>query len=134
MKNTLLLLFFFPLSLLAQDDVILPVYPGCEGNTNMQDCFTYSVAEQMVRNSGYSVKRDDDEADTDIESFKVECRFTINKKGLTKKISISGDMDEKLRKKFLRNLKKLPRMKPGSRDGVLEDLYFLLPIKITTTE
>lgn len=100
----------------------------------MQDCFTFSVAEQMVKNTGYRVQRDDDEDYTVIESFRVKSRFTINKKGMAKKISISGDMDEDLRKKFLKNLKRLPKMKPGSRDGFVEDLYFLLPIKIVITE
>jgi len=134
LKYALLILFFLPLGLLAQDDVIFPVYPGCEGSANMQDCFTYNVAEQMVKNTGYRVQRDDEEDYTVIETFRVKCRFTINKKGVAKKISISGDMDEDLRKKFLKNLKRLPKMKPGNRDGFVEDLYFLLPLKIVITE
>jgi hypothetical protein len=133
MRTMLFLFLLLPVFLNAQEDMTFPVYPGCEGSEQMQDCFTYSVAEQMVKDTGYEVQRED-RMDGVIESIKVKCYFTINKKGVAKKISLSGDMDKDLRKKFLKNLKKLPKMKPGSRDGLVNELSFMLPIKIATTE
>jgi hypothetical protein len=141
MKKSLLIILFISFKMFSQENLEMPVFPNCEENKNLKKCFSISIAKYLIKDTDYLLVNDKDaeyyqenidetdntnETDTEI----VECFFTIDYQGKTKKVRIQGNIKREALKKFKKNLKKLPTMKPGTLNGKPVNVPFVLPVLV----
>lgn len=141
MKRALLILFLISFKFFSQENVEMPIFPNCEKNENLKKCFRYSIAMHLVKNTNYALANNEDydlysdniEETDNSKTLKTEivnCFFTINYRGKTKKVKIQGNIKKEVLKKFKANLKRLPTMKPGTLNGEPISTPFVLPVLV----
>lgn len=104
----------------------VPVFPGCNGNTNeeLRNCLSKSITNHVIKEFRFSLVN---KLDLPKGLTRIYVNFKIDKKG--KVIDIVARADhEKLEKEAIRVLNKLPRMEPGKQKGEHVGVLYSLPI------
>ena len=125
---TFLFVSFFSLSQDAKENVpfalveLVPVYPGCDGATNMRVCFQEQIQKHIAQYFRYpklAKKRK-------IQG-RVFVQFTVGEGGYIDNIRTRGP-HVILEEEAKRIISLLPRFKPGVQDGKPVRVPFSIPI------
>ena len=125
---TFLFVSFFGLSQDAKENVpfalveSVPVYPGCEGVTNMRVCFQEQIQKHLAKHFRYpklAIKRN--------LQGTVFVQFTVGKGGYIDNIKTRGP-HVVLEEEAKRIISLIPRFKPGVQEGELVRVPFSIPI------
>lgn len=104
----------------------VPVYPGCEGNGNLElkNCMSTKIAEFV--NSNFNMKKI---AGLDLppKVYRVAVQFKIDKKGKVVDVRARAEHPE-IEKEAVRVVDNLPQMKPGKQRGEAVGVLYSLPI------
>lgn len=101
-----------------------PVYPGCEGMSpeENQQCFFQKVAQFIVAEFNTKV------ADETVEgNQRIVVHFVVNDQGEVEQVKANAPA-EVLMQEAIRVTQKLPKMKPGMKEGKAVAVQFALPI------
>lgn len=99
-----------------------PVFPGCEGASNKEDCFKQMIHRHISKNFRYP-----EDAQTRGIQGRVGILFTITEDGLINNIKYRGP-DPSLEAEADRIIRKLPRMTAGKRNGNPVSAVYAIPI------
>ncbi|CAM4229051.1 M56 family metallopeptidase [Zobellia nedashkovskayae] len=100
----------------------VPVFPGCEGETDVRACFQQNMQKHISKHFKYP-----EEAQRQGIEGRVSIMFTIDEDGSIVKIRKRGP-HELLEAEAVRIIEKLPRMAPGSYAGKTVKVPFSIPI------
>lgn len=104
----------------------VPVYPGCEGNGNLElkNCMSTKIAEFV--NSNFNMKKI---AGLDLppKVYRVAVQFKIDKKGKVVDVRARAEHPE-IEKEAVRVVGNLPKMEPGKQKGEAVGVLYSLPI------
>jgi|25_taG_2_1085351.scaffolds.fasta_scaffold01081_7 hypothetical protein len=101
-----------------------PVWPGCESSGNTKDCFDQKLMEHVKNN--YKYPRDDK---GEFIRGKVVVKMHIDEEGKPVVTSVKGDQKPVIA--AVENmLKKMPKMKPGTRGGKPTKINYTLPLNL----
>ncbi len=105
-------------------DVIedVPVYPGCENNSDKKACFQKMLQKHIVKNFRYP----EVEQELSIQG-RVSVMFVIQKDGSIGEVRMRGP-NKNLEKEAARIIDKLPKMTPGKQRGTPVRVPFSIPI------
>ncbi len=105
-------------------DVIedVPVFPGCENDTNKKACFQKMLQKHIVKNFRYP----EVEQELGIQG-RVSVMFVIQKDGSIGEVRMRGP-NKNLEKEAARIIDKLPKMTPGKQRGTPVRVPFSIPI------
>lgn len=107
---------------------IAPVWPGCESNNVSQRdaCFDKKLMQHVVKNFKYPAT----EYKKNIQG-RVVVKFIINTKGLVEiKSATGGSLG--LQAEAKRNIKAIPKMKPGMMAGKPRAINYTVPFNFKT--
>jgi len=100
----------------------VPVFPGCENETDKKACFQSMMQKHVQRTQRYP------EAAVDIGAEgRVSVMFTIQKDGSISNVKMRGP-HQLLEKEAARIIGKLPKMTPGKQRGRAVRVPFSIPI------
>jgi protein TonB len=100
----------------------VPVFPGCEKESNKRACFNKMMQKHISRNFRYP-----EIAQEMGVQGRVSVMFTIQKDGSIGNVRMRGP-DKNLEKEAARIIAKLPRMTPGKQRGRAVRVPFSIPI------
>jgi protein TonB len=100
----------------------VPVFPGCESESNKRACFNKMMQKHISRNFRYP-----EIAQEMGVQGRVSVMFTIQKDGSIGNVRMRGP-DKNLEKEAARIISKLPRMTPGKQRGRAVRVPFSIPI------
>lgn len=100
----------------------VPVFPGCESESNKRACFNKMIQKHISRNFRYP----EISQEMGVQG-RVSVMFTIQKDGSIGNIRMRGP-DKNLEKEAARIIGKLPRMTPGKQRGRAVRVPFSIPI------
>jgi protein TonB len=100
----------------------VPVFPGCEGESNKRACFNKMMQKHISKNFRYP-----EIAQEMGVQGRVSVMFTIQKDGSIGNVRMRGP-DKNLEKEAARIIGKLPRMTPGKQRGRAVRVPFSIPI------
>ena len=100
----------------------VPVFPGCENESDKRTCFNTMMQKHIVKNFRYP-----EIAQEMGVQGRVNIMFTIQKDGSIGNIRMRGP-DKNLEKEAARIIGKLPKMTPGSQRGTPVRVPFAIPI------
>lgn len=109
-----------PVSFIVVEDV--PVFPGCENDSNKRACFNKMMKKHIVKNFRYPEL----EKEMGIQG-RVNIMFEIQKDGSIGNIRMRGP-NKNLEKDAARIISKLPKMTPGKQRGNPVRVPFSIPI------
>lgn len=109
-----------PVSFIVVEDV--PVFPGCENETDKRACFNTMIRKHIVKNFRYPEL----EREMGIQG-RVNVMFEIQKDGSIGNIRMRGP-NKNLEKDAARIIEKLPKMTPGKQRGNPVRVPFSIPI------
>ena len=105
----------------------VPVFPGCEDNSNARACFNMMMQRHISENFNYP-----EEAMEKGIQGRVSVMFTISADGSIINIRKRGP-HELLENEVERIIKKLPKMTPGNYDGKNVDVPYSIPVTFKLT-
>lgn len=107
---------------------IAPIWPGCEGGTvpERTACFENKLIQHIVKNFRYPAT----EYKKNIQG-EVLVEFWINEKGLVEIERVSGG-NAGLQAEAERNIKAIPKMKPGMLAGKPRAIRYEVPFNFKT--
>ena len=100
----------------------VPVFPGCEGDTNQRDCFSRMMQKHISKNFRYP-----QEAQKNGIQGRVSIMFTVSKDGSIQNVRMRGP-DTILEKEAARIIGLLPKMIPGKHKGKAARVPYSIPI------
>lgn len=100
----------------------VPVFPGCEKESNKRKCFNKMMQKHISKNFRYP-----EIAQEMGVQGRVSVMFTIQKDGSIGNVRMRGP-DKNLEKEAARIIAKLPRMTPGKQRGRAVRVPFSIPI------
>ncbi len=100
----------------------VPVFPGCENDSNKRACFNKMMQKHISKNFRYP-----EIAQEMGVQGRVSVMFTIQKDGSIGNVRMRGP-DKNLEKEAARIIGKLPRMTPGKQRGRAVRVPFSIPI------
>ncbi|MFK7812238.1 MAG: energy transducer TonB [Maribacter sp.] len=100
----------------------VPVFPGCESESNKRACFNKMMQKHISKNFRYP-----EIAQEMGVQGRVSIMFTIQKDGSIGNVRMRGP-DKNLEKEAARIIGKLPRMTPGKQRGRAVRVPFSIPI------
>ncbi len=100
----------------------VPIFPGCEKESNKRACFNKMIQKHISRNFRYP-----EIAQEMGVQGRVSVMFTIQKDGSIGNIRMRGP-DKNLEKEAARIIGKLPKMTPGKQRGRAVRVPFSIPI------
>ena len=100
----------------------VPIFPGCEGESNKRACFQSMMQKHISKNFRYP----EIAQDMGIQG-RVSVMFTIQKDGSIGNVRMRGP-DKNLEKEAARIISKLPKMTPGKQRGRAVRVPFSIPI------
>ncbi len=100
----------------------VPVFPGCENETDKRACFNEKMQRHISKNFRYP-----QEAQEKGIQGRVNTMFTISKDGSIPKITLRGP-DKLLEDEVERIISRLPRMIPGKYRGESVDVPYSIPV------
>ncbi|TMM58262.1 energy transducer TonB [Maribacter algarum] len=100
----------------------VPVFPGCESESNKRACFNKMMQKHISKNFRYP-----EIAQEMGVQGRVSVMFTIQKDGSIGNVRMRGP-DKNLEKEAARIISKLPRMTPGKQRGRAVRVPFSIPI------
>jgi len=100
----------------------VPVFPGCESESNKRACFQKMMQKHISKNFRYP----EIAQDMGIQG-RVSVMFTIQKDGSIGNVRMRGP-DKNLEKEAARIIGKLPKMTPGKQRGRAVRVPFSIPI------
>lgn len=100
----------------------VPVFPGCEKESNKRACFNKMMQKHISRNFRYP-----EIAQEMGVQGRVSVMFTIQKDGSIGNVRMRGP-DKNLEKEAARIIAKLPKMTPGKQRGRAVRVPFSIPI------
>ncbi|MGI9550254.1 MAG: energy transducer TonB [Aurantibacter sp.] len=109
-----------PVDFIVVEDV--PVFPGCEHESDKRACFQKMIGKHVARNFRYP-----EIAQEMGVQGRVYIRFVIQKDGSIGSVEMRGP-DKNLEKEAARIIGKLPKMTPGKQRGRAVRVPFSLPI------
>ncbi len=104
----------------------VPVFPGCNGNTNeeLRNCLSKNITNHVIKEFNFSIVK---KLDLPKGLTRIYVNFKIDKRG--KVIDVVAKADhERLEKEAIRVLNKVPRMEPGEQKGKPVGVLYSLPI------
>jgi len=100
----------------------VPVFPGCENESNKRACFNKMMQKHISRNFRYP----EISQEMGVQG-RVSVMFTIQKDGSIGNVRMRGP-DKNLEKEAARIIDKLPKMTPGMQRGRAVRVPFSIPI------
>ncbi len=100
----------------------VPVFPGCENESNKRDCFNKMIQKHISKNFRYP----EISQEMGVQG-RVSVMFTIQKDGSIGNVRMRGP-DKNLEKEAARIIGKLPKMTPGKQRGRAVRVPFSIPI------
>jgi len=100
----------------------VPIFPGCENETDKRACFQEKMYQHIVDNFTYPK-----EAQEKGIQGKVYVNFVIGTDGVIQKLRMRGP-DELLEKEALRIISLIPKMRPGKQKGEEVAVAYSIPI------
>ncbi|SRX54210.1 energy transducer TonB [Aequorivita sp. CIP111184] len=104
----------------------VPVYPGCEGNSNteLRDCMSTKISEFI--NSNFRMKKIE-ALNLPPNTYRTAVQFKIDKQGKVVGVRARAEYPE-IEKEAVRVVSNLPQMKPGKQRGEAVGVLYSLPI------
>lgn len=102
---------------------VSPIFPGCEESDDVKKCFDKSLQKFIMKNFDTAIA----EKLGLIGIQKMNAVFTIDNKGDIVDAKVNGKYKE-LKNEFLRVIKALPTMKPGSQNGENCNVLYQMPL------
>tara|TARA_R110002167_G_scaffold128508_2_gene310836 strand:+ start:698 stop:2362 length:1665 start_codon:yes stop_codon:yes gene_type:complete len=100
----------------------VPVFPGCENDADLRNCFQQSIQKHISKNFNYP-----QEAQEKGIQGRVNIMFMIAEDGAITDVKMRGP-DKLLEAEAERIIAKLPRMQPGKQGGKPVKVPFSIPI------
>lgn len=100
-----------------------PIFPGCEESEDVKKCFDKSIYKFVAKNMDTEIA--EKLGLTGIQ--KMNAVFTIDVNGNIVDTEVKGDYEE-LKNEFVRVIKALPVMEPGSQNGKKCNTLYQLPL------
>ena len=100
----------------------VPIFPGCEGNTDKRACFQQSIQTHIGKYFNYP-----EEAQEHGIQGRVNVVFIIQKDGSIGNVRMRGP-DKLLEQEAERIIAKLPKMTPGRHNGKQVNVPYSIPI------
>ena len=100
----------------------VPIFPGCENDSNKRACFQKMMQKHISKNFRYP----EIAQDMGVQG-RVSVMFTIQKDGSIGNVRMRGP-DKNLEKEAARIIGKLPKMTPGKQRGRAVRVPFSIPI------
>ena len=101
-----------------------PLWPGCESSEDPKKCFNQKLMEHVKSN--YKYPRNDK---GEFIRGKVVVKMHIDEEGKTVINTVKGDKKEIIAA-VKEMLKKMPKMKPGTRGGKPTKISYTLPLNL----
>ena len=101
-----------------------PVWPGCEDEADKKSCFNMNLMTHVKENYVYP-KNDAGE----YIRGKVTIKMEVNEEGKVMIKSVDGD-NTKIIAAVTEMIEKMPKMKPGTRDGKPSAVGYTIPLTL----
>ncbi|WP_081211994.1 energy transducer TonB [Salegentibacter sediminis] len=135
MRSLLVIVLFFATSFgFAQETSVegntvtskqtAPVWPGCEDEADKKSCFNQQLMTHVRENYEYP-KNDEGE----YLRGKVTIKMEVNEEGDVVVKSVDG-ADPKVNAAATQMIEKMPKMKPGTRDGKPSAVGYTIPLTL----
>jgi len=105
----------------------VPIYPGCENqdtSANLKRCLSQKISKHFTDNFNTTLHSDSQLAP---DTYRINIIFKINSEGKIVTIRVRG-RDRFLEEEAIRVAKLLPKMQPGTKNGVLVAVPYSVPL------